>query len=106
MGLRAALGSVGFRSRVLITIICLLLGLLGGQGGTNRGRFSLDLSLKTPLGRNKVVRLGLFWIVFRIQALRLHLVQLIYAKFLFLFSLRITCLFLFLLLGAIDLVYV
>jgi len=32
---------------------------LGGFEETNRGRFSLDLALKAPLGRNKVVRLGL-----------------------------------------------
>ena len=35
-----------------------------GELGTNRGRFSLSLALKTPLERNNVDRLGLFWIVF------------------------------------------
>jgi len=74
--------------------------------GTNRGSFSLGLALKTPLGRNKVVRLGLFCIVFWIQALGFHLLQSIYAKFLFLFYFFITCLFMFLLLKIVDLVYV
>ena len=66
----------------------LLLFLRTSQGclRTNRSSFSLALTLKTLLGRNKVVRLGLFWIVFWIQALGFHLLQSIYSKFLFLFS--------------------
>jgi len=32
-----------------------------------RGSFRLGLALKTPLGRNRVVRLGLFWVVFRFK---------------------------------------
>jgi len=77
-------------------------GGFGGEGGTNRESFRLGLALKTPLGRNKVVRLGLFWI----QALGFHLLQSIYANFFFLFSLFVTCLFLFLFLNIVDLVYV
>ena len=49
-----------FRGLVPISIYCLLLGLLWGK----EGRIEVGLALKTPLGRNKVVRLGLFWVVF------------------------------------------
>jgi len=79
-----------------------LLLFLGTSLGTNRGSVGVILALKTPLGRNKAVRLGLFWI----QALRLHLFQSIYAKFLFLFFFFITCLLIFLFLKSVDLVYV
>jgi len=72
----------------------------------NRGSFRLGLALKTPIGRNKVVRLGLFWIVFWIQALGFHILQSIYAKCLFLFAFLITCLFLFLLFNLVHLFYV
>ena len=36
---------------------------MGDELGMNRSSFSLGLALKTPLGRNMVVRLELFWIV-------------------------------------------
>ena len=41
---------------------------LGGFLENIRGSFRLGLAHKTPLGRNKVVRLGLFWVVLWIQA--------------------------------------
>jgi len=75
-----------FRSRPLFFYLLLFLGtFLGGFLETNRVSLSLGLALKTPLGRNKVVRLALFWIIFWIQELGFHL-QSIYAKFPFLFS--------------------
>jgi len=80
-------------------------GASWGKWGTNRGRFSLGFVLKTPLGRNTAVSLGSFLdCIF--QALGFHLLQSIYAKFLFPFSLFISCLFLLLLLNIVDLVYV
>jgi len=72
----------------------------------SRGRFSLGLSLKTSLERNKIVRLGSFLDCILNSALGFHLLQSIYPKFLFLFSFFITCLFLFILLNIVDLVYV
>jgi len=58
-----------FCGRALSPIYCSFLGVLwGGLLKGNRGSFRLGLALKTPLGRNKVIKLGLFWIVFWIEA--------------------------------------
>ena len=51
----------------LFPIYCYFLGLLWGFEGMNRGSFRLGLALKTPLGRNNVIRLGLFWVVLRFK---------------------------------------
>jgi len=91
---------------VVSLFIALAWDFFGNCLGMNRGSFSLGLALKTPLGRNKVVRLGLFWILFWIQELEFHLHQSNYAKYLFLFSFFIARLFIFLLLKIVDLVYV
>jgi len=96
----------GFHNPVLIPTNYLLLGLLGKKERMNFGRFRLDLALKTQLGRNKVIKLGSFLDCILIQALGFHLFQSIYANFLFLFSFCIICLFLFILLNIVDLVYV
>ena len=61
---------------------------------------------KTPLRWNKVVRLGLFWVLFWIQEHGFDLHQSFKIKFLFPFSLFITCLFLFLLFNLVDLIYI
>jgi len=67
-------------------LMFLLWTSLGGFLESFGVRFRLGLALKTPLGINKVVRLGLFWVVFWIQALGFHPLQSICAKFLFPFS--------------------
>jgi len=59
---------------------------LGGLLEKNKGSFRLGLAVKTQLGRNKVVRLGLFWVVFLDSSLWNHVHQLIKPKFIFLFS--------------------
>jgi len=96
-----------FYGRPFSYLLLFLGSSLGGFEGTNRGSFRLGLALKTPIGRNKVVRLGFFWVVFWIQAYGFHLHQSFKIKFLFpVLSLFITCLFLFLLFHLVDLVYV
>ena len=97
-------------SGVLTAIFFLLIALSWNfcgcfLGGTNRGSFSLGLALKTPLERNKVVRLCLFWFLFWIQALGFHLLRSIMLSF-SLASLFISCLVLPLLINIVDLVYV
>ena len=68
-------------------LMFLLWTSLGGFLESIRGSFRLGLALKTPLGKNKkVVKLGLFWVVFWIQALGFHPLQSICVKFLFPFS--------------------
>jgi len=96
---------VCFHGRLFL-LIPLSWDFFGGFLEIIKGSFSLGLALKTLLRRNKVGKLGLFWIVFWIEALGFHLFQRIYAKFLFLFSFFITCLFLFIFLNIVDLVYV
>ena len=53
-----------FSRPTFFLFIALSWEFFGGFGGTNRSSFSLGLALKAPFERNKVVRLGLFWVVF------------------------------------------
>ena len=65
----------GHRPRPLLCVFCgpILVALktsfreILGYLRLSLGRFSLGLALKKLLGRNKVVRLGLFWVVFRFK---------------------------------------
>ena len=61
---RAAPCFACFRDWFFSYLLLFLGTSLEGWEGTNRDRICLGLSLKTPPGRNKVVTLGLFWIVF------------------------------------------
>ena len=59
---------------------------LGGFLESIRGSFRLGLAVKTPLGSNKVLRLGLHLACILDSSLWNHIHQLIKLKFFFLFS--------------------
>ena len=96
----------GDRLRVFTALFCFLFkASFGGFLEEYLGYLRWVQLSKVTLGENKVGRLGLFWWIWN-STLYFHLYQSIKLKFLFPFSLFISCLFLFLLFIPVDLVYV
>ena len=79
----------------------------GGLLGLILLGFSFDLATKISFGgRNKVVRLGLFWVDCEFKHVDLKFINQSRPSFLFPFSPSISCLLLFLLFNLIDLDYI